>query len=256
VDSLLFLLFSGCIQDVFGKIDDYLHYTVITQIEYVNEYPMTLPAVTLCLVYYTSLSYSTNATLKESLLYCSIDVTECDSHDLYETQLILNNNTITCYVLNGGRNSSVLGQQDLSLALTSNFTYQRKTFLFITYLNPITSEINKYFNYGTSNDLVMEKTVETKLEYPFNNCWSRFNLPDTPLVGQLAEANITYRKVNFFELCFQNLFKSMHWITELVRERQEGNYDRITNCNDLCPSECESTQYRISESKFSVFEYS
>jgi len=33
-------------------------------------------------------------------------------------------------------------------------------------VKPTTSEINKYFPRGTTNDFILEKTVETKLEYP------------------------------------------------------------------------------------------
>ncbi len=34
------------------------------------------------------------------------------------------------------------------------------------------------------------------------------------------------------------------------------NYDKIKNCNHLCPQECESTQYKISESTFSLADFS
>jgi len=123
------------------------------------------------------------------------------------------------------------------------------------------SEINKYFPRGTGNEFILEKTVETKLEYPFNKCWDRINLPDSPLVRQLSEANITYRQVNCFEICFENFVQNYalkHQISEdEARFKDEvKNYDMKTNCNLLCPLECVSTQYRISESTFSLVEYS
>jgi len=125
-------------------------------------------------------------------------------------------------------------------------------------VKPTTAQINKYFVPGTNYDLIMEKTVETKLDYPFNNCWNRINLPDSLLVRQLSVANITYRQVNCFELCFQDFVQKYalkHKISEdEAREKEEvKNYDREENCNDLCPLECESTQYKISESKFSEY---
>ncbi len=55
---------------------------------------------------------------------------------------------------------------------------------------------------------VCKMTIETKLGYPFNYCWNRKNLPDTPLVRKLSEANITYRQANCFELCFQNFVEN------------------------------------------------
>jgi len=128
------------------------------------------------------------------------------------------------------------------------------------FVKPTTSEINKYFLAGTANDFIFEKGVETKLDYPFNNCWDRINLPDAPLVRQLSAANITYRQVNCFEICFENYVKKYaldHEISEAdARLKDEvKNYDREKNCNKLCPLECESTQFRISESKFSLLEY-
>jgi len=102
------VLFSGCIQNSLENINDYYQYTVITKIEYVNEKPMTLPAVTLCL---GSLQTGiTNATLNESLYQCEIDVANCDHKDFYSFQTRTRyaniSFPITCFVLNGGRNSS------------------------------------------------------------------------------------------------------------------------------------------------------
>jgi len=128
-------------------------------------------------------------------------------------------------------------------------------------VKPTTSEINKYFTRGTTNEFILEKSVETKLEFPFNNCWNRISLPSTPLVRQLSEANITYRQVNCFELCFQDYVRKYaleNRISEDEARRNEEviNYDRESNCTDLCPLECESTQYKISQSMLSLTEYS
>jgi len=109
--------------------------------------------------------------------------------------------------------------------------------------------------------LKLEKTLETKLEYPFNNCWERINLPDTPLVRKLTEANITYRQVNCFELCFQIFIQNYaleHKMSE-AEARLKGevkNYDREKYCNKLCPLECESTRYKISQSMFTLADFS
>jgi len=86
-------------------------------------------------------------------------------------------------------------------------------------------------------------------------------LPDSPLVRQLSEANITYRQVNCFELCFLKFVQKYaldHGISEDEAKaiKEVKNYDRETNCNHVCPLECESTQYKISESMLSLTEYS
>jgi len=265
------VLFACCIQNVFENINSYYQYTVITKIENVNEYPMALPALTLCLAYDT---YPLNSTtLKMSLLNCSIGGIECDHTDFYsfETRTMYRKGTITCYVLNGGRNSSghfnkiqSAKIQGSSSGFVLQFYLPKDQFFFYyindAYIKPIMSEINKYFLTGTSNEFILDKTVETKLDYPFNNCWNLVNLPDTPLVRQLSAANITYRQANCFELCFRNFVQKYafeHDISEdEARLKDEvKNYDREMNCNKLCPLECESTQFRISESKFTFLEY-
>ncbi len=129
------------------------------------------------------------------------------------------------------------------------------------YVKPIKIEIDKHLLPGTYNDLKLEKTVEAKLEYPFNNCWDRVNLPDTPLVRQLSEANITYRQANCFELCFQNFVKNyaleQKISEEEARDKDEvQNFDKENNCNKLCPLECESTQYKITQSVFTLADFS
>ncbi len=43
---------------------------------------------------------------------------------------------------------------------------------------------------------------------------------------------------------------------EAIEKEEVKNYDKVKNCDHLCPLECESTQYRISESKFSLDDYS
>jgi len=63
-------LLVSLLHNVLENMSDYFEYTVITKIEYVNEFPMTLPAITLCLASFVSYYFSTNATLEESFLNC------------------------------------------------------------------------------------------------------------------------------------------------------------------------------------------
>jgi len=127
-------------------------------------------------------------------------------------------------------------------------------------LKPTTDEINKYFPRGTTNDFILEKSVETKLEFPFNNRWDRIYLPDTPLVRRMSEATITYRQVNFFEIFFQDFVEKYALKHEISAEESRGkeevqNYNTEKNCNNFCPLECESSEYKISESKFYLVDY-
>jgi hypothetical protein len=259
------VLLSGCIQNSLENLNDFFQYTFITKIEYVNEYPMTLPAFTVCL-----LSLNTNFTLDMSLYNCSISSTECDIHNFYSYKALTsyNDEIVTCYVLNGGKNSTDHPSEIKSTTTTGFFSgffmelYLPKDHSIYYYINdayvkPTKSEIAKYLTSGKISDIILEKTVETKLEYPFNNCWNRVNLPDTPLVRQLSADNITYRQVNCLEVCFQKVVQKYaleHGINEdEARESKKViNYDTEKNCNHLCPLECESTQYKISQSTFSI----
>jgi hypothetical protein len=100
---------------------------------------MKLPAFTLCLA---SLGpFNTNATLDGSLLICEIGETECDIKDFYSIETRSTYNIFTCYVLNGGRNSSghsreiksTTGLQDSSLESHLSFTFRKTTLFFIPY---------------------------------------------------------------------------------------------------------------------------
>jgi len=264
------VLFSSLIQNILENINDYFQYTVITKIEYVNENPMTLPAFNVCLV--SSKANFGNFTLNQALYNCNIGGTMCDAKDFFSFEIRSNNATITCYVLNGGRNSTGHSSEIKRTKITEQLSgfflqlYLPKYHFFYYYINdayvkPTTSDNIKFILPGTSNVVILEKTVETKLEYPFNNCWERANLPDTPLVRQLSAANITYRQVNCFEFCFQNFVKKYaleHKISEdeAILIEEVKNYDKVTYCNHLCPLECEITQYKITESMFSLVDFS
>jgi len=244
---------------------------VITKIESVNDNPMTLPAVTLCLASFQYLS--TNATLDKSLYKCEISGAECDYTDFYsfEARASYSDSIINCYALNGGKNSTGHPSQIKITRKTGRFSgflfrllLPKDHIIFYyfndAYVKPTTFEIEKYLIPGTSNYFKLEKTIETKLGYPFNYCWNRKNLPDTPLVRKLSEANITYRQANCFELCFQNFVENyaleQKISEEEARDKDEvQNYDKETNCNKLCPLECESTQYKITQSMFTLADF-
>ncbi len=208
------VLVAFLIQNALENLNDYYQYTVITKIEYVNESPMTLPAVTLCLASLETVY--TNATLDKALFHCEIDRVKCDHNDFYsfEARASYSDSIINCYVLNGGRNSSGNLNKLKNTIKTGRFSgfllrllLPKDHIIFYyfndAYVKPTTFEIDKYLIPGTSNYFKLEKTIETKLGYPFNYCWKRKNLPDTSLVRQLAEVNITYRQVNCFELCYE-----------------------------------------------------
>jgi len=168
---LFFLvLCSFLLQNVHENLNDYYQYTAITKIENVNENPMKLPAVTFCLAsFYPSLS--TNATLNESLFSCNIDGTECDYSDFYsfETRSSISiQDILTCYVLNGGRNSTGDSSEIRSTRTTGPssgfeiyFFLPKEHYLYYyindAFVKPATSEIIKIFSTKTVNIFTLEK---------------------------------------------------------------------------------------------------
>jgi len=234
---------------------------------------MKLPAVTFCLASFPLSSLVASLNLNDSLYNCSIGEAACESNDFYsyKSRDFYSNDIITCYVLNGGRNSSGHSTEIKSTKTTGPLSGFQLRFLlpndyYLSYyvndanLVPTSNEIAKFLLPGTANNFRLEKTVVTKLEFPFNNCWNLNNLPDTPLVIQLAKANITYRHVNCVELCFLNFVQKYaleHKLSEKDARGKEAvkTYDKDKNCNQLCPLEYESTQYRISESKYSMGDF-
>jgi len=72
---LFLVIFSGCIQNTIENLNDYYQYTVIPEIKSVNEFPMLLPAVTICIS--PKSDYLTNLTLDRALVSCLVGGTEC-----------------------------------------------------------------------------------------------------------------------------------------------------------------------------------
>ncbi len=223
---------------------------------------MTLPAITLC--FNSSSTYSTNLTLEN----CTISGTECSPKDFYSFETVLDyRRNITCYVLNGGRNSS---GHFVSIKKTENIGYESGILLNIVlpkqnflnyYINdahvrPTIFELeNHLFISGEFTILRLEKTIETKLEYPHSKCRRSENFPDSIYINQLTKSNVTYRQVNCFELCLKNFVRSFALeknISEFEANSYFGDFDLIKNCEHLCPLECEITSYSVKVNSYSI----
>jgi len=267
------LVLSGFfIFNTYETIIDYYKHTVITTITSINENPMQLPAVTLCLI--SMPFFSSNLTLDKFLFECSIADTVCDYKDFrsfeIRTSFAVNNYNpllMTCFSLNNGRNFSghandikSVTHSEISSAFNFSF-YLEKQDILIYYINeagikPTSRELDqRFFLPGSFNTLILEKIIESKLELPYNDCYNRENLPDTNYVRQLAEANITYRQINCFELCYQDYLKN-YAIENNITEDQAATrkevrvFDTEKNCKKFCPLECKNTDYKITGTKF------
>jgi len=257
------LLFSAFIQNVYENIYDFFQYTVVTEIKTVNEYPMTFPAITLCLV--SLPTFSTDLDPVKSLLYYKFNGIPSKFEDIESFEIrtqfnmLYNSENMTCFVFNGGRNSSghsIDIKTTKQTGLISGFSfmfYLPKDHFLIYYVNeakvrPASTELesNRYILPGSLSYFRLEKSVETKSDYPYSRCKKPEDFPDSAYIRKLSELNITYRQVNCFELCKQAKFRE-YALEKKINEKDAWNYfkefDYMEHCENLCPLECTSTTF-------------
>jgi hypothetical protein len=198
---------------------------------------------------------STNLTIDRALIECLVGGTECGHEDffIFETKLGL------CYVLNGGRNSS---SHSVNTKSTKNTGYRSgidilfflpKNHFVYFYVNdaqvkPTSLELNNIYALpGGYSNIRMEKSVETKLEFPYSACRDTEKFPDSVYIRQLNESKFTYRQVNCFELCLQDFLKNS---SNVEAESLSNDFDYTKNCGHLFPLECQSISYRLIETEF------
>ncbi len=208
---------------------------------------MTLPAVTFCISSFPN--FDTNLTLDQTLFECIIDGIKCEHNDFFPFEIktnwlnkSINSVDLKCYVLNGGRNSSGHSIDIKSTkgtgfysGIATSFFLQKDHFIQY-YINdalvrPTRDEISseRLILPGDMALIKLEKTIETKLEFPYSNCSS--SIPNSFLKRELQNMNLTYRKVNCLELCLEKV----------------GH-----NCEELCPLECESIRYSPMEKSINI----
>ncbi len=223
---------------MYENFSDYYQYSVITEIKSINLDSMTLPAVTFCISSFPN--FDTNLTLEKTLFSCGIENISCGFSSFYSFEIktnwlnkSINSVNLTCYVLNGGRNSSG-HSTDIKASKETGLFSGIRVFFFLpkdhvihyyvndAFIRPTRNEISsdRFILPGFASYIKLEKTIETKLEFPFSEC--RSSIPNSFLKREFQNLNLTYRKVNCLEVCLRNVGQ---------------------NCEDLCPLECESISY-------------
>jgi hypothetical protein len=208
---------------------------------------MTLPAVTFCISSFPN--FDTNLTLDQTLFECIIDGIKCDHNDFFPFEIktnwlnkSINSVDLKCYVLNGGRNSSghstdVKSTKDTGFysGIGAYFFLPKDHFIHYyindAFVRPTRDEIssNLLILPGNSAMIKLEKTIETKLEFPYSDC--RNSIPNSFFKREFQNLNLTYRRVNCLELCLVNVGQ---------------------NCEELCPLECKSISYSPMEKSVNI----
>ncbi len=152
-----------------------------------------------------------------ALATCSVGGTKCGHEDffIFENFFSLG----LCYVLNSGRNYS---SYSVNIKNTKNtgfnsgieilFFLPKNHFVYFqvndAQWKPTSSELNNIYALpGGYYNIKLEKTVETKLEFPYSACRDSENFLDSVYIRRLNESKFTYRQANCFEVCFQDFLK-------------------------------------------------
>ena len=99
----------------------------------------------------------------------------------------------------------------------------------------------------------IKKTVDTKLPKPYNECLQNINKATSTLVKQILEQNITYRKINCYDLCIHEYAYKVNLSVKAIYNDEAFSYE--TECSQNCPSECTSNTYDFDQNEI-VYENS
>ena len=166
-----------------------------------------------------------------------------------------------CYKFNAGNKDSVLTSTKFGkyTGLTLNLTLSKSEIMFYyigdSQVRPVFSEFTNFLQTGKTVYVGIKKTVDTKLPEPYNQCIqsNSINTETSNLVKQVLEQNITYRKINCYDLCIQEYALGKN--VSLDRVYREGKFSYEDECSGRCPSECTSSIYDFDQNEI-VYENS
>lgn len=200
---------------------------------------LTFPAVTFCLINREDY-LKQNQEFEEVFLNCKYSKEEtCQLNEFQEVQIFVDkNNSLTCYKYNGGvdskgnsiriKNADKPGKfSGLKLILYLPESASILYYIGDTKVLPIQEEL-KQIHPGYVYESAVEKKVDEKLPYPFNDCIKEkiiTSSEESSLLNQIIKQNQTYRRKNCLNLCG----------------------DVLAICSPLCPLECESIDYDLSD---------
>lgn len=96
----------------------------------------------------------------------------------------------------------------------------------------------------------IKKTVETKLPEPYDDCTKDINPDTSRLVKIVLEKNITYRKVNCYDICLADYASALNISFSDVSNSNEFSY--LNECSELCPVECTSNTFDVIQNEHNL----
>lgn len=265
----LIALSVACILFIARNGTDYLANDVVTQIKVVEseDLSMTFPAITFCLIQFLP----TESLLEMNLIshklgvikQCFFDFENICSFEDFESIPIYaspTDQTLDCYKFNGGKSGPKLStaKAGITSGLTIAFDLPNDTFLYYIVadnkVNPIWTEFINQSDQkdGLQVNVNIQKTVDVKLPEPYSPCIDNINSQTSYLVQQIIEQNMTYRKKDCYELCFQKYLKA-YAKTQNMTIRVAYNslrFDYKGNCSQICPLECTAELFAVSTTEF------
>ena len=271
--SLFMLIFLfGSIYYVILNILDYSQYDTSTSIYTIYEQEPEFPTVSFCS------KFDKNFELNNILFFWfnNEDLTnEWKNHieHFYESHYG------NCYRFNSGLNwtnqsieikkSKRIGCDDgLWLTLYANTIYDfgELKILFHNYTeNPINIfRRGSVITSGTNNFFLIKRTLDQKLESPYNECLKDINqfAFNKTIIDYLNKTNRKYSQFECFNICFNTNFNQTNpcdcYLTSLDEEpyfvcrnnnscyeKFNKNFKQTEKCSHLCPLECDQYAYEI-----------
>ena len=259
----LVTLFICCIVFVSQNVISYRSNEIVTQIKSIDLNEITFPAITFLLQDHNDIPR--NLTDVFAGCYFEIEQNQCtlDDFDHFIAHDFENDLNFTCYKFNGGRNSSrhetkIFSTQHVGynsgLTIKFNLSEIDNLWFFVSdnKIQPIYSEVNhaieKKHKLETYILVEMQKTVDIKLPMPYSNCSE--NIDSQKSIYKINGQHMGYRQKNCYESCFYEYLKK-YAVDHKMNNRDayhELKFDYNGNCSKICPLECSSTSFEISQS--------
>ena len=264
----IIVLSMFCIYFIIQNISNYSKWDVITDVKIKDVDSLTFPAVTFCMMYDLSfgklISYQLN---DEILAYCSFDERKCQVEDFVEIPVWYASisgvrQQIKCYKFNSGKDShgnprelvkttSLVENKEFRILMNlSSGSIVRYLISDNQYLLT-ENDIRHFLLPGSFVGIKFKKIVDEKLPQPYNPCIDRdsINKFDSKLVREFTRIHDVYRRVNCFDLCYQDHLESVAIlmnVTLLEAFRNISKFNQHYQCDHLCPLECDSISFEIS----------